>query len=364
LYKKIRGILGKKRKILYAVLNWGLGHATRSLPVIRRLAFNNDVTILSTGRSLEFLKAELPDLEFIDHEDYSVRYTKSGFSMIPYMAFQLPKIFLRLKEEQKYTEMLVEKYKFDRIVSDNRYGIYSESIPSFFITHQLRFKLPGQLSIFERFSEYFNKFYFRSYRKIFIPDAEKPPCLSGVLSHDLASIQRTKLVYTGILADLDFEIEPVQSDYLIIVSGPEPQRSIFEEKVRAQSKLLKGKIIIVCGRTEERKVGSEDGVTVYSHASRRELFAMMKGTKTVISRPGYSSVMEIVSMNKKALFIPTPGQTEQEYLADYFREKGYFHSVTQEKMDLATDVIQAENTVCSLDMIPNDISGMINEIEA
>ena len=352
----------KKRKILYAVLDWGLGHATRSLPVIRELAKSNDVTVLSTGRSLSLIKTELPELNFIDHSDYSVKYTKRGSSLIFFLILQIPKILFKLREEHKFTERLVEERKFDRIVSDNRYGIYSNSIPSFFITHQLKFKLPKSFEKLEFFSEYFNRFYFRRYRKIFIPDTETDPNLSGDLSHNLKSIKSLKINYTGILADLDRSEGEIISDHLIIISGPEPQRTIFEKKVLEQASGLEGKTIIVCGKTESSVIKRIGSMEVHDYAAREKMSAMIRGAGMIISRPGYSSVMEIVSLNKKALFIPTPGQTEQEYLAEYYKEKRYFYSVTQDKMDLKNDVIEAEKLFCPIRIEPNNIGGLINEI--
>lgn len=354
--------MSRKRKILYAVLNWGLGHATRSLPILRELVKNNDVTVLSTGRSLELLRSELPGIKFVDHPDYSVKYTKRGGLLMLSLFLQLPKILFRLREEHKFTEKLVADLEFDRIVSDNRYGIYSNSVPCFFITHQLRFKLPRRFEKLEFISEYFNKLYFRNYKKIFIPDEEKEPNLSGDLSHDIKRINSSKLFYTGLLADLNFNNEPVSSDHLIIISGPEPQRSIFEKKAVEQAACLIGKTIIVCGKTECTGVRTIGNVEIYDHASREMIYSMMKGTNMIISRPGYSSVMEIVSMNKKALFIPTPGQTEQEYLGRYFKDKGYFQSVLQENMDLQTDIKTAENFKCPVSFNSNNISGLLDEI--
>ena len=354
--------MAKKRKILYAVLDWGLGHATRSLPIIRELAKNNDVTVLSTGRSLNLIKNELPGLKFIDHTDYSVKYTKKGWVLIFSLALQLPKILLKLKEEHSFAEKLVEEQKFDRIISDNRYGIYSNNIPSYFITHQLKFKLPKGFEKLEFFSEFFNKRYFRRYRKVFIPDSGSDQNLSGSLSHDLKSIKSIKLTYTGILADIDSSKEEIKSDFLIIISGPEPQRTLFEKKAIEQASELKGKTIIVCGKPESSEIRKVGSIEIYGHASRKELSAMVRGTELIISRPGYSSVMEIVSLNKKALFIPTPGQTEQEYLADYYKGKQYFYSVSQDKMDLKNDIREAVKMSCNIMIEPNNIGGLINEV--
>ncbi|MDD3043943.1 MAG: glycosyltransferase family protein [Candidatus Delongbacteria bacterium] len=351
----------KKRRILYAVLNWGLGHATRSLPLIRELVKEHDVIILSTGRSLELLRSEISGAEFIDHEDYSVRYTKKGWSLLVSLFFQIPKILIKLRQEHRFTEELVRKLNIDRIISDNRYGIYSREVPSFFITHQLRFRLPGQLRHFEILSVVFNRMYFRRYRKIFVPDEKDGLNLSGELSHNVPFMKSSKIEYCGILADISGSNEIIRSDYLFIISGPEPQRTIFERKVLEQSKELEGKIIIVRGVTENKDITEEGGRTVYSSVEREKLSSMIKGAELIISRPGYSSVMEFAALGKKALFVPTPGQTEQEYLARFYKENKYFNYVEQSEMDLLGD-IKTVFSATGPEIVPNRTEKITDEI--
>ncbi|MFO7810025.1 MAG: glycosyltransferase family protein [Candidatus Delongbacteria bacterium] len=351
----------KRRKILYAVLNWGIGHATRSLPLLRGLGKDHDITVMSTGRSLELLRSELPDIRFIDHPDYSVKYTKKGGSLLLSLFFQIPKILLKLKEEHRFTEKLVEEQKFDRIISDNRYGIYSKKIPSYFLTHQIRFKLSEKLRYLEIFSEYFNKLYFRNYRKVFIPDEKEDINLSGDLSHRRSFVENPKISYIGLLADLNCKKPDIYSDILFIISGPEPQRSIFEDKILSQSPLLQGKKIIVRGVTEKYEKRVTGDSEIYSCVNRDKLSAMIRGAKLIVSRPGYSTVMEVASYGKRALFVPTPGQTEQEYLARYYVEKGYFSFVGQESMELVKDISKIKEQFLP-EFFPNNISGVINEI--
>ncbi len=351
----------KKRRILYAVLNWGLGHATRSLPVIRQLVKEHDVIILSTGRSLELLKSEISGADFIDHPDYSVKYSNKGWSLLFSLLIQLPKILLRLREEHGFTEKLVRELKIDRIVSDNRYGIFSREVPSYFITHQLCFKLPGFLRSLEIFSVVFNRLYFRSYRKVFVPDEEKGFNLSGALSHNVPFMNSSKIKYCGILADISGSQDMIMSDYLFIISGPEPQRTIFENKVLEQTKHLEGKIIIVRGMTESRSVTETGNRTVYSSIERDKLSAMIKGAEVIISRPGYSSVMEFSALGKKALFVPTPGQTEQEYLAGYYKDNRYFNYVDQSRMNITEDIKNIFD-VCYPEITPNRTEKITDEI--
>ncbi len=351
----------EKRNILYAVLDWGIGHATRSLPIIRKLAEDHNITVMSTGRSLNLLRSELPETEMIDHPDYSVRYTRKKWTMLPSLAMQLPRILLRIGEEHRYTERLVQEKKFDRIISDNRYGVYSEKVPSFLITHQLRFKLPGLLSPAEKLSEYFCRKKFRHFKRIFVPDEAQNPCLSGSLSHTRYAGKDPRIIYCGILADLKNDVEDIPSDLLFIISGPEPQRTIFENRILEQAENLDGTMIVVRGVTESREESVRGGMKIYSSVERDKLSAMIRGAKAVVSRPGYSTVMELTALRKKALFIPTPGQTEQEYLAEYYRSMNYFPSVPQHKMELFSDTALINSSEPPV-LIPNRIGEIIDEI--
>ena len=329
-----------KKKILFTVLNWGLGHATRSLPIIRELIKENEVIIVSTGRSFLLLKSEFPGLEIIDYPDYSIKYSKSDKYLLLSLTFQLPKILIRLFREHTFAKEIVREKKIDIIISDNRYGMYCKKIPSYLITHQLRFKMPKSLKKFEVLTEYFNKYYFKKYKKIFIPDYEGIPNFSGELSHDLRKIDKKKLRYIGLLSDT-MDTKEIFSDYLVIISGPEPQRTNFEKLVREQIIDIEGKKIVILGKTESNDTELGNGLDIYSHLPRKDISKMINGAKLIISRPGYSTVMEITGAGKKALFIPTPGQTEQEYLAEYYEEKGLFHYVTQNEMNLKQDIPKA-----------------------
>jgi len=176
----------RKKNVIYAILNWGLGHSTRSIPLIKALLEEKDVnsnnkykvTIVSTGRSLNLLKKEFPRLDFIDLPDYNVKYSKKGSNLIFYIALQLPSIIYNLFREKNQIEKIVKEQDIDIIISDNRYGVFStrkRSVKNYFITHQLRFKLPQILSSFEFFSEYFNRFFFRYYNKVFVMDNKEFP---------------------------------------------------------------------------------------------------------------------------------------------------------------------------------------------
>ncbi|MDA3887011.1 MAG: glycosyltransferase [Candidatus Delongbacteria bacterium] len=350
-----------KKKILFAVLNWGLGHATRSMPIIRELIKKNEVIIVSTGRSYILLSSEFPELEIIDYPDYSIKYSKSDKYLLLSLASQLPKILLVLYKEHSFSKRMINEKKIDLIISDNRYGMYCKEIPSYFITHQLKFSMPKSLKKLEVLSVYFNKYFFKKYKKIFIPDFEGSLNFSGELSHDIQKIDKKKLQYVGLLSDTK-DTDSIFSDYLVLISGPEPQRTNFENLVREQILDIQGKKIVVLGKTEIDENESENDLDIHSHLSREEISKMINGAGLIISRPGYSTVMEVAAAGKKALFIPTPGQTEQVYLAEYYKGKGLFHYVPQNEMDLKNDIPKAlEYTEIKKQKV-NDIETILKEL--
>lgn len=379
--------------VLYAVLNWGLGHATRSIPLIRALINSENenlkynLTIASTGRALNLLQSEFPDLTFIDLPDYNIKYSNKGHNLIFYVAAQIPSIIYNMFIEHKETEVIVKHKNIAIIISDNRYGMFSRKkhVKNYFITHQLRFKLPSQFSFLEIIGELFNKFIFQFYQKILVMDNKGKPNISGDLSHKYIFLQSDKIKFIGLFSDtlkksyseiqkstnglwsidtlsmnlFNFiftgnnreELAPMDNNwknslnYLVIISGVEPQRSLFEKKVLSQIQKLDGKKVIVLGITEEERFISdrskefnETETLIFNKLPRKIISDLMNLSEFVICRSGYSTVMDLVYLNKKALLIPTPGQTEQEYLAKYYKNENLFYSINQEKLDLKRDV--------------------------
>ncbi len=414
----------RKKNVIYAILNWGLGHSTRSIPLIKALLAEKDlnsnekykVTIVSTGRSINLLKKEFPSLDFIDLPDYNVKYSKKGSNLIFYLALQVPSIIYNLFREKNQIEKIVKERNIDIIISDNRYGVFStrkRSVKNYFITHQLRFKLPQILSSFEIFSEYFNRFFFGYYDKVFVMDNEEFPFFSADLSHKGRISRLKKIKYIGLFSDatfrsirdiekkynmrkgykvgLDFDkllelknelhnflfvknqssksITNINLNYLAIISGPEPQRTIFEEKIVHSIDILNGKKIVILGLTEKDNFLSykSDSLLVFNHLPREIISDLINLTELVICRSGYSTVMELVSLNKKALMIPTPGQTEQEYLSNFYLKENLFYSVEQEKLELVRDVEIAKkiqkNSVLEDDNLCNKTSLFLKELE-
>lgn len=329
----------KSGKVFYTVLNMGLGHATRSLPIIREFLRRNwEVLLGSNGRALEFLKTELPGVPFVITPDYEIEYAANSW-LIPKLAIQLPRLLKKIKEEQQFTRGVIPKFLPDLIFSDNCYGVHDERIPSYFISHQVFFAMPNGLEPLGPLAGRFNRRFHEPYIKIIIPDL--PGHGQGLLSGDLSRSpeKSSKYVYGGILSSMTRRESSDPLDLLVSISGPEPQRTIFEQKILKQIENIPGKKVVALGKSETLQlIRDTKDLQVYSHIPRREMEMLFNRARLIVSRPGYSTLMELVELGKPALLVPTPGQTEQISLARYTRERNWFYSVDQAKLDLARDV--------------------------
>jgi UDP-N-acetylglucosamine transferase subunit ALG13 len=297
---------------------------------------------VARGRSLNLLKEELGNsCCYLEIPDYSSPYSKKDFSVPKFLSY-FPVYMNQVIKEHEAIKKLVRREGYERIVSDNRFGIHIREIPSYFISHQLRFLAPGRVKLFERATEGFNySFSKNSFTKFLVPDF-KEDSLSGDLSHNLKYFKETQVEYLGILSDLRKKEVPEDIDYFISISGPEPQRTVFEHKVLRQAPRLEGKVAVALGKPEDLREKGNGHVRVFGYLTRRQQEDVMNRAKLIIARPGYSTLMELVALGKKALFVPTPGQTEQVYLAEYHRRQGNFYSVDQDSLNLARDVEKAK----------------------
>jgi UDP-N-acetylglucosamine transferase subunit ALG13 len=330
-----------KPSIFIAVLNMGLGHATRSLPLIHYLLNKNwRVVIGSSGRSQIFLKTEVPAASFIDLPDYRLRYSTKGVRISGLLP-QIPKLWQAISQEHQITEQIVKNMHLQAVISDHRYGCYSRFIPSLFISHQLRFAAPPFLRPFEIFGFWLNRWFHKKFQAVIIPDIlqKKEGLISGRLSRTSG---RSGYHFCGILSSIKKNELKTDLDLLVSISGPEPQRTIFEKKIRQQIKSIPGEKVVVLGKPEiESRETTVPGVTIYSHLSRQKLEEYFNRSRLIITRSGFSTLMELVELGKKALLVPTPGQTEQLLLAERLMKLNWFYSVSQDHLDLAKDIIIA-----------------------
>ena len=332
-------------KIIYAVCSWGLGHATRSLPVIRKLIDEkHDLSIISNGRSLELLKSELgKNINYFSITDYPMLLSENARQFMAKSFVYWPMFIKRMESGLQSLNKILSKRKYDLIISDARYDMYSKKIPSYFISHQMRIMNPLRINILEKGSERFNLFFFKRFKEIIIPDFFDDN-LSGELSHNLNKIDENKLNYVGVLSDFKKKKMKKDIDYLISISGPEPQRTMLEEKILSQVDDLSGNIIITLGKTEKEEEFKTKDIETYSFVGKEKREDLLNRSKLVISRSGYSTILDLAVIGCKALMIPTPGQIEQEYLARYHNKKKTFYSVNQDVINLKNNIKLAEKT--------------------
>lgn len=317
-----------KPKVLFGVLDWGLGHATRSLPIIKYLIDNGfEVHIASNGDSLTFLKHEFPLLQFYSLPSYNVKYPFK--SILLNISLSSLSIMSAMIKEYFYIQKLNNVIKPDLIISDNRYGFRVKSVKSIIITHQLNLQLSNPF--LSKIGSFFVKKLIDKFDEIWIPDF-KNNLLAGKLSECNSKIP---CEYLGPLSRFEKKENDIVYKVAVIISGPEPQRTKFEKIILQQFQNYNEKAVIVLGNIKENETYFlNENVVVKSHVFSKELNDIINKSEVVISRSGYSSIMDFVVLQKKALLIPTPGQSEQEYLAEYLKSKGVFYSVEQKKLNI------------------------------
>lgn len=327
--------MNSRKTILIAILNWGLGHATRCIPIINEFRKQGaTVIVASDGDALLLLQRKYPNMQFIELPGYNIQY--KGDNMVLNMLPQVPQILKAVHLERKKLDSIIQKYNIDAIISDNRYGMYHKNIRSIFITHQLNIQVPNKF--LKALVAKCNHFFIQKYDECWVPDVSGEPSLAGILSHQ-ANLKNVR--YIGALSRMKFvKKSMIKRELIVILSGPEPQRTYWETEIIRQAKQLAFNCLIVGGKpkTQEKKQLAAN-VCWQSFMNEKELQEAILESKVVVARSGYSTIMDLVTLKcKRVLLVPTPGQTEQEYLARRFGEMGIFIWQTQEDFSLAEGV--------------------------
>lgn len=320
------------KRILVAPLDWGLGHATRCVPVIHALLRHGAVPVIGAdGGPLALLRAEFPRLEHVVLPGMEVRYGRGG-SQAWSMARQFPAMLRSIRQEEAIIARLVPELRLDAIISDQRFGVRSEQLPGVIITHQVFPFTP----VAQRLMRTINRRHIARFDRCWIMDEEQAPGLAGDLSHgrDLPA----NACYIGVhsrMAPHDGASAPARHRVVAVISGPEPQRTLFEEKLIAQLTDLPGDHLLVRGRpvaSGEQRSGS---LRVVDHLNAADLRAALIGAELIVSRSGYTTLMDLVALGRSALIVPTPGQPEQEYLARLHSGTCRFLVQHQQALDLS-----------------------------
>lgn len=320
----------QKRRILIAPLNWGLGHATRCIPIIDALlAHNFEPIIASDGGALLLLRKEFPELVSLELPSYDIKYPKKGRHFKLKMLQNSPKLMKAIKAEKKTVAQITEDYNLDGIISDNRLGVYHRNLPCVFMTHQIQV-LSGNTTWL---STKLHQEIIKRFHECWVPDNLGDANLSGKLSH--FNISEVPVKYIGPLSrfrkeDLDFKY-----DIMVLLSGPEPQRSLIETQLLEKFKTYKGKVVFIKGILEqEQHISKINHITIYNFMTTKELNKAINESALIIARSGYTTIMDLTKLSKKAFFIPTPGQFEQEYLAKRLTDLGIAPSCSQKEFSI------------------------------
>jgi len=344
----------KRPSICISPLDWGLGHATRCITLIKAFEkLGYQVFVATEGYHEVILREALPNAHFLHLRGYRIRYAKWGFNLPIVLLFQLPKIIYSIIHEHNWLKKAQAQYQFDLIVSDNRFGFYHKQVPSVFITHQLNLQM--HFAWATRLFQKIQYAWLKKYTACWIPDIEGANNLSGVLANPKQK-PSIPLWYMGCLSRLidtaiDTSTDNIssihgattknQSVFLGIVSGPEPQRTLLENLLWKAGNKLNIPFVVIAGTPSKEEpnkiIAKNENAILYAHLAAPALVKEIKNAEYIICRGGYTTLMELIPFEKKLIFIPTPGQTEQIYLGKLWHEKNWALCYAQEyfKLDIA-----------------------------
>lgn len=335
----------KPHRILIAPLDWGLGHATRNIPLIMSLLDKGCTVIIAADGAIKaLLQHEFPNVTFLALRGYKIKYSKRKSWFLLKIAFQVPGILLSIYREHQWLKKTVKNYSINAVISDNRFGMYYSGIPSVYITHQLLIKTGNNFS--EKLASKFHVWVIKKYTYCWVPDFEGTQNIAGQLSHPSNIPANVK--YIGCLSRFErHKRVSLKYDLLILLSGPEPQRSIFEKLLLFQLQQFDGDVLLVRGQPGIdvalfHPTGISDNIQIKNHLTLKELNLAIEQAKIVICRSGYTTVMDLIKLQKKAILVPTPGQTEQEYLGMYLMHQKLFYCVQQDEF-LLNEVLRKAN---------------------
>jgi UDP:flavonoid glycosyltransferase YjiC (YdhE family) len=349
--------LATPSKILIAPLDWGLGHTTRCIPIIRYLIDGGSkVYVAAEGASARLLLENFPAINILPLEGYRIQYSRKKEMFTVKILLQIPKILAAIKKEHQWLQQQQQIHQFDLIISDNRYGLYHDKVPCVILTHQLQI-LSGKGNWADRMLQRLHYRLLNRFNKCWIVDEESNGGFSGKLAHP--KTLPTHAAYIGLLSQFADCLPDNNPDnnkqVLVLLSGPEPMRGQLELLILQQAKTLTAyQFTIVGGNPLGNMIDDlPQHITYYTHLNAQRLLPELQSASLVICRSGYSTIMDLAVLGKKALLIPTPGQTEQEYLAVYLKEKKYFSTCTQESLQLAIQIPKA----LSSEMQPASVAG-------
>ena len=334
-------IPGNKLRVLVAPLDWGLGHATRCIPIIFHLLQQNcEVILAAEGAGRTLLQKEFPDLICVDLKGYRIKYSRTKFWLPVKLLMQFPKFFYSIYAEKRWLNKIVFDFNIDAVISDNRLGLSHSKIPCVYITHQLQIKTGNRVT--ESIAKKIHYYFINKFTACWVPDAEGEINLAGELSHPVV-LPKVPVKYLGPLSRFEKINTDIKYDLCFLLSGPEPQRSIFEKNILADLKQFKGNVILLRGLPANLPVleSNSNTLQIHNHLAGAELNLVLQQSNMIICRSGYTTMMDLIKLQKKAIMVPTPGQTEQEYLCGYLQQQQLFLGIQQKDFCIANALKKA-----------------------
>jgi predicted glycosyltransferase len=302
----------KAEHTLIAPLHWGLGHAARCIPIINNeLQAGNVVFVAATGGQKALITARFPEIIFVDIPFMEITYPRDG-NMVWHFTKKGPELLHSIWREHRVLKKLIEEKNITKVISDSRFGLWNKKVKSVFITHQIEIQTP----IFQSVVNAMNRWVMSKYDEVWIPDYEQKPGLAGSLSHPKNLAKHAK--YIGPLSRFrkpDLRTVDLAWDAVALISGPEPQRTLYEAEITRQFIESGKKCLILKGKPHQPEHKSIDNITVLNHMNDEDLVNALLSANQIYARSGYSTIMDLHVLGLKANYVPTPGQTEQEYLA-------------------------------------------------
>jgi len=358
--------LSLPKKILIAPLDWGLGHTTRCISIIRYLLRKGCVVILAAeGDAAQLLRENFPDLPILNLKGYRIHYSKNKRGFTGTILGQIPKILRIIREEKTWLQHQHNIHHFDAVISDNRYGLYHHTLPAVILTHQLQIQ-SGKGRVIDRWLRKLHYRLLQRFSQCWIVDMPGKDNLSGILAHP-AQLPATA-AYIGLLSQMIPPERPVEKTGMILVllSGPEPARTQLLSVLLQQAKTMSSyEFLFVAGNPSEKVIsGLPAHIRYHTHMNADQLSAALAAAALVICRSGYSTLMDLCTMEQKALLIPTPGQTEQEYLAGYLHSREIALAVEQGALQLGNDIPAALSKKGFANLVPEGANLMYKVVDA
>jgi len=357
-------------RVLISPLSWGFGHAGRMIPLAMALRRRGcEVIFAADARLAEMIERELPGIPTVEISGLTIRYSRFLPQYIS-IFLRLPVIIASALKEHRELRLLAEELRPSVIISDNRFGFYHKKIFSVYVTHQVKIAFPALLRFLEPLAAWMHRMIIRRYDLCLVPDYPGSANLSGRLSHgtrlpanvawmgplsrftmadsDLAGTRHGSFASSGPdqsvvdqtdpgtsasdqVVDRPVVVAPVQPYACLILSGPEPQRSMLLQKT-AES-VNQFPLTVLTATPVLRPLPSGPGLKLITAPSTATMRQIISGASLVIARAGYTSVMELVSLRKGAVLVPTPGQTEQEYLGRHLNGRFGFIAMKQGRLE-------------------------------